>query len=286
MMIRFKSVTFYKYINPDIKNGGLYGDSKMETYKLLPENYYPKTIKINKGCNYNFQLLINEFHLSFPLILKPDIGCRGMNVELVSSITEIEKYKGINNFDFLIQEYVDLPNEIGLFYIRMPDKENGIISGITIKNFITIKGNGTDTIEQLLKKNKRHEMQIMRLKEKINLSEVLEQNKTRCLVPYGNHSRGTEFLDGSKLTTQNLQTTFDEILSRLGGFYYGRLDIRFNNFEDLEQGKNFSVIEVNGAKSEPTHIYDPKHTFLYAQKEIFRHQNFIYEIVKANLKRK
>ena len=31
MMIKFRSVSFYKYANPGIKNGGFYGDSKNDS---------------------------------------------------------------------------------------------------------------------------------------------------------------------------------------------------------------------------------------------------------------
>jgi hypothetical protein len=69
-------------------------------------------------------------------------------------------------------------------------------------------------------------------------------------------------------------------LSKIEGFYFGRLDIRFNTFAELEQGINFSIIELNGVKSEPSHIYDPKYSFLVGQREIFRHQKIIRKIVE------
>jgi hypothetical protein len=62
------------------------------------------------------------------------------------------------------------------------------------------------------------------------------------------------------------------------------LDIRYQNFKDLEAGKNFKIIEINGAKSEPTHIYDPKHSLKYALKEIYRHQKIFYTIVAESYK--
>jgi hypothetical protein len=102
------------------------------------------------------------------------------------------------------------------------------------------------------------------------------------LVPFGNHNRGTAFLDGNSQITHKLEQTFNNILKSVPGFYYGRLDIRYNTFEELEGGKNFSIIEINGAKSEPTHIYDPQHSFWFGQKEIFRHQKMLKKIVKAN----
>lgn len=283
LVIRFRSVDFYKYANLSIANGGLYGDSKMDIYRLLPEQYYPKTILIEAGQTDAALKLMRSNQMSYPLIVKPDIGCRGVGVQKVTNDLEMAEYATAIGQSFLIQELVNYPNEIGLFYYRFPGESNGNISGITIKNFLTVKGNGTDTVEQLLRKNPRWEMQISKIRVKSDLNEVLENGVEKCLVPFGNHNRGTQFLDGSNYITDQLVSTWNAILDKVNGFNYGRLDIRFNSFAELEQGKNFSIIEVNGAKSEPTHIYDPKHSFWYGQYEIFRHQRIMAKIVKLNM---
>lgn len=283
MMIKFRSFSFYKYANPGIKNGGFFGDSKMDIYKLFQNDFYPKTILFEKHKNHEFDKIITKNKFCFPLILKPDVGLRGIDVVKVNSIVEIESYFQIKKKNFLIQELIDFPNEIGLFYCRIPNENNGKITGLTLKNFLIVEGNGVETIEQLLRKKFRYAMQIEKLKKIINLNEVLPDKEKRCLVPFGNHNRGTEFLDGKELISDKLQHTFNHLLKSVPGFYYGRLDIRYNTFEELEQGINFSIIELNGAKSEPTHIYDPKHSFCYGQKEIFRHQKIMQEIVKANI---
>ena len=285
MILKFRSISFYKYSNPGIKNGGVYGDSKMKIYKLFPKKLYPKTILIEKCKDYNFEKIILEHEFNFPLILKPDIGLRGIDVRKVNSVIEIEHYFQKINNNFLIQEFVQLPNEIGLFYCRIPEENTGKITGITLKKFIILQGNGIESIKQLLKKEYRYSMQIVKLKDKINLNEVLSKNEKRCLVPFGNHNRGTKFLDGNAFISHKLEKTFNNLLKSIPGFYYGRLDIRYNTFEELEQGENFSIIELNGAKSEPSHIYDPKHSFWFGQKEIFRHQKLMQRIIKANLEK-
>jgi hypothetical protein len=50
----------------------------------------------------------------------------------------------------------------------------------------------------------------------------------------------------------------------------------------LSEGKDFSIIELNGAGSEPTHIYDPAHSIFFAWKEIIRHWNILYKISRLN----
>jgi hypothetical protein len=50
----------------------------------------------------------------------------------------------------------------------------------------------------------------------------------------------------------------------------------------IRKWKNFFVVELNGAASEPTHIYDPKHSLFFAWKELARHITYMYEISVAN----
>jgi len=80
--------------------------------------------------------------------------------------------------------------------------------------------------------------------------------------------------------------SIDAVCRQIAGFYYGRLDIKFTSWEDLSQGKNFSIIELNGAGSEPTHIYDPAHSLFFAWKEIIRHWRLLYKISLLNAKNK
>jgi hypothetical protein len=278
-MIRFRSLRFYNQSNPAFKNGGLFDDGKNSIYDLLPRNLYPKTLLISKSGFYDFHQILRLNNFTFPLIVKPDVGLRGIGVKKITDYKSIVDYRDFIKKDFLIQEQCDYPNEIGLFYCRIPGKVHGTITGITIKKFLKVKGDGFQTIHDLLLQNPRFEMQIPKLKSQINLEEILPLREERCLVPFGNHNRGTEFLDGRHLITPQLEKTFDAILNKIEGFYYGRLDIRYDNFADLEAGKNFTIIEINGAKSEPTHIYDPSHSFWYAQKEIFRHQLLFYHVI-------
>lgn len=285
-VIKFKSFSFYKYSNPSIKNGGLYGDSKFDIYNLLPLGSFPKTTFIQKNSSVDLKKIISENDYKFPLIVKPNIGCRGIGVEKIFSLNDLIRYNNIINKDFLIQELIEYPNEIGLFYCRMPNENKGKITGITLKKFLTIVGNGIDSMEDILNKSPRFKMQISNLKNKINIKEVLPNGKSVCLVPFGNHNRGTEFFNGNKHITDKLEQTFNVFFNQIEGFYYGRLDIRFNSFEELARGEKFSIIELNGAKSEPTHIYDSTHSFINGQIEIFRHQLLFMKIIGLNLKKK
>jgi hypothetical protein len=114
------------------------------------------------------------------------------------------------------------------------------------------------------------------------LETVLPEGIQHVLVPYGNHSRGSKFVDWSDRISDELTAVVDSICKQIHDFYFGRMDLKFASWEDLLQGKNFSIIEVNGAGSEPTHIYDPRHSLFFAWREIIRHWRLLCRISMAN----
>lgn len=285
--IKAKSFFFFNASNPTIKNGGFIMESKKAIYDLIPQQFYPITSLIKEGTSVEeIENTIKEVGMKFPLIAKPDIGLRGSGVKKIETLPDLEQYASKANFDYVIQDLIPFPNEVGIFYVRYPHQKTGKITGIVSKEFLIITGNGIATIEELIKENPRFELQLKVLKREYGdrLSTVLKAGEKMNLVPYGNHARGAKFIDGSHWVTSKLETVIDEMCVQIPGFYFGRLDVMYNTIAELEDGKNFLIVELNGAASEPTHIYDPKHSLFFAWKELSRHIKYMYEISAANNK--
>ena len=285
--LKARTIFFFNASNPSMKNGGFIMDSKIEIYDLIPQQFYPKTKIIKEKLNFEIvKNTLQESDINFPFIVKPDIGLRGSAVKKVNNINELTDYHNKANFDYLLQDLIPFKNEVGIFYIRFPDEKTGRITGIVAKEFLIIEGNGVSTIEDLLKENPRFELQLNALQKEYGqeLKTVLLKGKKMNLVPYGNHARGAKFLDYSHLISPQLTRVIDDICVQIPDFYFGRMDVMYNNWSELEQGKNFSIIELNGAASEPTHIYDPKHSLFFAWKELSRHIKYMFEISQANHK--
>jgi hypothetical protein len=280
-----RSFFFFSTSNPSIRNAGFLLESKKDIYDLLPAGSYPSTLFCPLGTEVGARTAgMRQKGLSFPLIGKPDIGQRGLKVKLLQTETELSAYANESKVDFLLQEYIDYPNEIGIFYYRIPGESTGHISGIVGKELLAVTGDGRSTIEELLLKQSRAVLQLPVLRRVYGafLQKVLAAGLAFTLVPYGNHSRGARFVDRSAEIDPRLEQVVDELCRQVPGFYFGRLDIRFNSWEELRCGKAFSVIELNGAGSEPTHIYDPAHSLFFAWKEITRHLRLLYRISRAN----
>ncbi len=271
-----------------MKNGGFVMDSKKEIYDLIPQKYYPKTDFIKEAIPFEEVLKVLEnSKIKLPFIVKPDIGLRGSAVKKIENLEQLEAYHHKANFDYLLQDLIPFENEVGIFYVRFPQEQHGKITGIVAKEFLIVEGDGISTIEELLKVNPRYEFQLKALQKEYGkqLLEILPEGEKRNLVPYGNHARGAKFLDYSHLISPQLTQVIDEMCLQIPEFYFGRMDVMYNTWEELEQGKNFSIVELNGAASEPTHIYDPKHSLFFAWKELARHITYMFKISVLNHER-
>ena len=262
-------------------------ESKMEIYNLIPQQYYPVTGLITAGSvTAKINETISDLKITYPFIVKPDIGLRGSAVKKIHTEAELETYNAKANFDYLVQNLITYPNEIGIFYVRYPNESAGRISGIVAKEFLIVTGDGSATIEMLLKQNPRYEMQLKVLQREYGeqLQQILPLGEQKNLVPYGNHVRGAKFVDRSHWITPELSKVINQMCLQIPGFYFGRLDLMYNSLAELEMGEQFSVVELNGAASEPTHIYDPKHSLFFGWKELLRHITYMYEISVQNHK--
>jgi len=283
--LKARSLFFFSTSNPTIKNAGLMMESKFGIDSIVPEALRPASIYFEPGteaATISAKLEIAGF--IYPLIIKPDIGSKGMGVKKISLAAELETVVASFPVPFIIQPFISYPKEIGLFYVKIPGQQRGRITGIVRKEFLQVTGDGEKTILQLLNDNPRYVLQLQTLKKHFDsdIHRIIAKGKTEILVPYGNHARGSLFLDESHRITQKLEAVFDEACSKIKGFYFGRMDIRFASWEALEQGKDFSIIELNGAGSEPTHIYDPKHSIFFAWKEIIEHWHLLWQVSKAS----
>jgi hypothetical protein len=285
----FKSGTifFFNASNPRIKNGGFINESKKQIYNLIPPQYYPQTLLITQETSMQDILIaIENSKITYPVIAKPDVGLRGSAVQKIDSFEQLKNYDHKVEFDYLIQEMIPYPNEVGIFYVRYPHEKKGRITGIVAKEFLIITGNGRSTIEDLIRENPRYEMQLksLRLEYGKRLSDIPQLAEKVNLVPYGNHARGAKFIDCSHWNSPALEEVINDICLKVPEFYFGRLDLMYDSRSELEKGNNFSIVEINGAASEPTHIYDPKHSIFFAWKELSRHIRYMFEISVANHK--
>lgn len=277
----------YLATNPGIPYSGNGTESKFNTLKLVPKKYRPKSLLVNSENRNDLEKELQALGLSFPLIAKPDRGFRGYLVKKINSAEALSHYLNKVRTDVLIQEFISYPRELGIFYHRYPGQDSGQITSVTIKEFLKVVGDGSKTIGELIDDDSRAYLysDLFTRIHKEQIDRVLDPGEELVLSVIGNHSKGTRFVNGNHLIDENLKAFMDRICKPMKGFYYGRLDIKYANHDQLLKGEGFKVIEVNGIISEPTHIYDASHenaSFLNALKTINSHWRIMSQIAHVN----
>lgn len=286
--LRARSFFFFTASNPGIEFGGMLGESKDKIYKEMDPVTIPKTFKLTPGLKVEYVAsILQEEKISYPFILKPDIGERGWMVELIKNEDDLSHYLDQIKVDFLVQEYVPYPIELGVFYYRYPDRDRGTVSSIVMKEMLSVSGDGHSTVQELALRDVRAKMHLETLQDTKPevLSYIPHFNEKVELVSIGNHCRGTTFLNGNHLINEKLIKLLDNISADIKGFYFGRFDLRCATMEDLYEGKNFKILELNGAGSEPAHIYHPGFSLLQAYKDIIHHLRVLADISIMNHRR-
>jgi membrane protein DedA with SNARE-associated domain len=280
--------------NPGIFSGGIVGESKMATLRELmatsPE--FTAEAELLAGGTAEERLdslreVCRRREISYPFILKPDVGQRGAGIKLIRAEEQALDYLRQTSAPLVLQRYAPGPHEIGVFYYRFPDEPSGRIFAITEKIFPLLTGDGRSTVAELVWNDPRARFMgdkyLARLKGR--REEVLPAGATLKLVEAGNHAQGCIFRDGMRLCTPALVERIDALSQKLTGFHIGRYDLRYASEDDLRAGRNFQIIELNGAASEATSIYDARHSLLAAYRTLFRQWDLVFAIGAANRRR-
>ncbi len=282
LAIRAKRWVYFSTLNNSMNFGGAFLSSKNNYLKEIPIKWVPTTIFVPPQENFNkTQKKLREKKITFPLIVKPDMGERGKNVALLSTPKELEDYLKKANQPSLIQEYISYPIELGiLFYWNT--KKRPVISSIGVKTFCEIEGNGNDTLKQLVSKNHRisKRKEFLSRKFKKDWHRKISSGEKILIEPIGNHNLGTTFCDGRKNYSKEMLLWVANCVKNIPGFDYRRLDIKIKDWSAFKNNDGIKIIEINGINSEPIHIYDPNYNLWKAYRDIFQHMNIIYKLSK------
>ncbi|MFI5128472.1 MAG: hypothetical protein ACHQFX_00715 [Chitinophagales bacterium] len=285
--LRSRSFWFFSSSNPTITFGGFHGEGKKEMYDQLPPHLYPRTIYIMHDLPFNEVLKrVSEAGFRYPFVVKPDVGMKGILFRKIENEEQLHKYHERIPVEYIVQDLVDLPVEVSVFYYRYPGEEKGTVSGFIHKELLHVKGDGQSTLEQLIQKHPRAKFRFEEMKHRHGhrFERVIPKDEIFYLSYAGNHNRGAHFTNLHNEIDENLHKVFDELSHYNRKFFYGRYDIKTTSIEDLKQGRNFSILEFNGAGAEPNHIYDCNMSIWKAYGTILKHWKALYRISRYNHK--
>jgi membrane protein DedA with SNARE-associated domain len=288
LALKYRGLSTLTAANPGIPDGGTVGESKFAILAGLPPDVTIPSALVGTGAvGDRLARLASEvtqrgWH--FPIIMKPDVGQRGVGVRLVGGLDEAATYLADMTAPVIVQPYHPGPYEAGVFYYRMPGDASGRILSITDKHFPTIVGDGESSLESLIWAHPRYRMQASTFlrRHRDRTSRVLARGEHFELGIAGNHAQGTLFRDGRHLLTPGLERRIDEIARAIPGFFVGRFDIRYRDVERFKAGQDLAIVELNGATAESTNIYDPGCSLLGAYRQLFRQWSIVFAIGAAN----
>ena len=291
LSLRYRGIALPTYANPGQKNGGIVAESKFDLLRVLKEiapERVPKSVLLDGGTFRErlrqYEAALESLYLAYPVVLKPDVAQRGQGFRKVSSYEAAVKYLLMVDAPTVLQEYIPAEKEIGVFYYRFPDESEGHIFAITNKSFPSIVGDGVRTARQLIYDDERASLIAETYLRRLGYSalRVVRRDEKIRLVEAGNHCQGCIFSDGEHLRTAALEEAIDAIAIRIPGFFIGRFDLRYSDDEALSRGEGFQILELNGAASEATNIYDAKNSLGPAYRTLFKQWELVYAIGAAN----
>ena len=300
LSIRHGSATLPTIANPLFPVGGLVGESKEAVLanvggpsRSMVARFAALTrmgdeTAIDAQCD-QAEALMQKASLTYPVVVKPDVGCRGVGVQIVRNRKEMLTY--LQSFPLngriMIQELVPHEGEAGVFYIRLPGEKKGIIFSLTLKYFPFVTGDGKTLLRHLIENDRRAGLikHVYLKRHTKHLDQIIPKNQNYRLAFTGSHSRGTIFRNGSAYITEPMRAAFDRIAYDIPEFYFGRFDVRFSDYRELQRGVGFKIVEINGAGGEATHIWDRKTRILDAYRTLFKQYAYLFEIGTRNRRR-
>ena len=152
--LKSRNPFYFTAVNPGIKNGGFFNSSKHDILEQIPNQWTPESVILKPGETLDLR------SLQFPLVVKPDNGLRGKGVHIIENENQLASALEVD-YPVLIQSYVELPYEFGVFYFHNALTNQSGITGVTGKKFLTVTGDGKSTMEELLRRTPRASAKIL-----------------------------------------------------------------------------------------------------------------------------
>jgi hypothetical protein len=298
LSLRYRSLTLPLLANPRLPLSGMVGVGKSQLLSqaqgkckqaILPWFTHTKTAAPIGEQVTQIESSFAQINTRYPVVAKPDIGCRGIGVKLVHNS---EQLNGVlqhypHDANVMIQSLSQYEPEAGVFYVRDPQAPKGRIISLALKYTPFVVGDGHSTLGELIQADARASQltHLYSTRHQANWDRVIEQDKPFKLVFSASHSKGAIFTNANHLITDELQSSLNEIMGDLPEFHYGRLDVKFKDIEHLQQGKTLEIIEINSASSESLHIWDSSTPFLEAMRALLFQYRLLFAFGDTQRKR-
>jgi hypothetical protein len=296
LSLRHGSLTLPSAANPALDAGGLWGESKSQGLSLFGETgqrFLPPytTVDCVPGIDrlQTAQAQMQSAGLDFSVVGKPDRGYQGWGVRLLRSPAELADYLALqpDHASVMLQALIDMQGEAGVFYIREPGAATGRIVSMAFVYPPHVIGDGQHSVAELVARDPilQANATIYRERQPEVWDQVLPHDGFHVLTNARSARLGAVYRDALSDVTPPLEAVIDKISQAIPDFHFGRFDIRFRSLAELQQGRGFQIVELNGAGAEMLHIWAGSGTLLGAWRCLWRQYKTLFAI-GAKMRRK
>ena len=249
--LRLRSLTAFASANPGFgRMGGFIGDEKsalLEHFESDPRTC-PTLRLLAEDSNEVRVASARAFagKYGFALILKPEIAEDGAGLRIIQGDESLVAALQNCTEDWVLQPR--LPGrEFEVVWRRAPGSSKGLLMAVVEKRNVTLVGNGTRTLEELIHAD---DVAINRADLYLHLhsrhlTEVPAAGESVILNLTGSYGHGVDCVYRPDLLTEALRDSVTAYCRQFPGLHYARLDLRATDEDDLRAGK-FKVTEVGG----------------------------------------
>lgn len=295
LALRYRSATLPSAANPCLTAGGMVGEGKLEYFEGMgatARQFTARHCAIAPGASRSPASLAQRMAdagLAFPVVVKPDLGLCGYGVRKVDDMAALEHY--LSRFPeretVVVQDYLPHENEAGIFYARDPGVVDGQVIGLALRYFPRVIGDGRRSVAQLIAADPRCRRAATSTEHEcaVALDGIPAAGEVVRLATVGSTRVGGLYRDGGIHVTPALAAAIDAVARDMPSFHCGRFDVRFSSLDELEQGRGFIIMEINGAGSEAIQAWDPALGLAQAFRMIFAKQRVLFAIGDAMRRR-
>lgn len=293
--LRFGSLSLPSSANPAITSGGLVGEGKLEYFEQMGPVGRAATARyvgvedIAARSEAELAAILAAAGVTFPLVAKPNLGLCGYGVRRLDGMASLLAYGKLfpPQQCVVLQRYLPHEHEAGIFYVRDPVSGAGRLIGLALRYYPRVRGDGRATLRQLVSADLRTRRMLASDTHVCphDLERIPAAGETVRLATIGSTRVGGLYRNGAALITDALTAAIDEIAREMPEFHFGRFDVRFDSAQELQQGRGFAIMEVNGAGSEAIHAWDPDISLRAGLRMVFAKQRLLFEIGAANRSR-
>ncbi len=303
LSLKYRSLTLPTAVNPTIRTGGMWGESKASYFAQLrrrDRRWIADYVVVQRGERTALRATVRaaigrlgERGIGFPVVAKPDIGWQGFGVRVVDRPAELASY--LRSFPVgarvILQELVPFDGEAAILYAREPGGARGSVLSLTLRYYPHVVGDGCSTVEELMRRCPRTRWKLAtylgsdRFHHGLSRDDLARRparGEVVRLAFIGSARAGGLYRDASVGVTPALAGRIDAIARAIPHFHYGRFDVRFASYEALLEGRDFKIFEANGIGGEAIEIWDPERTIGAAYRTLFAQQELLFRYGHRN----